>query len=303
MINTVGLLIGSAGNVIGDNTVQSNTDNYSIVAGNQLEILLCQIPESIDWPAHVRLAGSLTGISGQSGITVASDAVTIDLGGHALMGVAGSLKGVIVSGARADLVIRNGTVRSWGGDGIDAGTSTNGQFDRLQLTNNGGRGMNIGDRALVTDCAAKQNNGHGFFGGIIVTVTRCHAALNIGFGISVSETAQIEKCNLNNNGSGGIAVANNSVVRENNCDFHTTAAGIVVTGSRNRIDGNHLTRNLNGITLTVSASNNTVVRNSASGSTGSGTPSANYNIIGASNDLGPIGTAASSTSPWANLSF
>ena len=302
--NTVGLLIDTSGNVISDNTVQGGTDNYNIVAGNQFEILLCQIPESIDWPAHVKLAGTLTGSSGQNGITIASDDVTVDLGGHALVGVAGSLKGIVVSGFRSNFVVRNGTVRSWGGDGIDASASINGQFDRLQLSNNGGRGMNIGDRALVTDCAAKQNNGHGIFGGIINTVSRCEAALNSGFGISVSETCQIEKCNLNNNTGGGISVANNCAVRENNCDFHTTATGILVTGSRNRIDGNHLTRNQTGITLTVSSANNTVIRNSASGSTGAGSfPAPNYSINGTGNDLGPVGPAATATSPWANLSF
>jgi hypothetical protein len=276
--NTVGRLIASSGNVIGDNTVRAGTDNYNIAAGNQLEILLCQIPESIDWPAHVKLVGTLMGSSGQNGLSVASDNVTVDLGGHALVGVAGSLKGILLSGSRSNLVVRNGTVRSWGGDGIAAVSSINGQFDRLQLADNGGLGMNTGDRALVTDCAAKQNGGHGFFGGIIVSISRCQAELNTAFGISVSETGQIEKCNLNNNTGGGISVTNWSVVRDNNCDFHTacmaalnTGSGIVV-GSGSVVSDSSAISNSGSAGISI-ASNSTVSGCSADGNTNSGATS------------------------------
>ena len=63
-----------------------NTDNYDIADMNFLNILLCQIPESIDWPASVTLAGSLIGVAEQNGITVNADDVRIDLGGHILIG-------------------------------------------------------------------------------------------------------------------------------------------------------------------------------------------------------------------------
>jgi hypothetical protein len=52
-----------------------------------------------------------------------------------------------------------------------------------------------------------------------------------------------------------------------------------------------------GITA-ASNGGNVITRNSAGGNGSSGTD--NYNI-GGGNDAGPIGSAASSTSPWANL--
>ena len=66
--------------------------------GNELELLISDLPETINAPAKVTLAGTLTGVSGQSGITIASDNVSVDLDGHALVGVAGSLDGILVSG-------------------------------------------------------------------------------------------------------------------------------------------------------------------------------------------------------------
>src|SRR5205823_6390689 len=100
---------------------------------------------------------------------------------------------------------------------------------------------------------------------------------------------------------GGISVSNWSVVRDNTLDFHTTNPAILVTGMRNRIEANHLTRNQRGIRVTGTA--NTILRNSASGSTGPGpAPAPNYDI-GASKDFVPATTAAAATSALANLSF
>ena len=95
--NGIGLEIRAAANAVSANTVRGNRDNYDIVSGNQLNILLAQIPESIDWPASVQLAGSLTGVAGSNGITVNSSDVAIDLAGHALIGVTGSLNAIEVT--------------------------------------------------------------------------------------------------------------------------------------------------------------------------------------------------------------
>ncbi len=95
-----------------DNIVKGNGSNYGIVADNQLNILLCEIPETIDWPAKVTLAGSLKGISGQNGITVNSDNVTIDLDGHTLEGISDTGYGVYMDG-RSNVKISNGIIRDF----------------------------------------------------------------------------------------------------------------------------------------------------------------------------------------------
>lgn len=80
-------------------------------------------------------------------------------------------------------------------------------------------------------------------------------------------------------------------------------AGILIQNSNNRIDGNHVAAlsGSYGIELSTPSfyANNVIVRNDVFGA---GSASLNYNIGGTANDVGPIGTAATSTSPWANIS-
>ncbi|MCX6864983.1 MAG: right-handed parallel beta-helix repeat-containing protein, partial [Verrucomicrobia bacterium] len=87
----LGLYLGATGNYVANNVVKNNTKNYNIAPilgkANQLNILLCQIPETIEWPCSVRLAGSLyLDAATSNGITVAANDVTIDMGGHTLTG-------------------------------------------------------------------------------------------------------------------------------------------------------------------------------------------------------------------------
>ena len=303
-----GIQVAQPNNVIRNNSVTRNPTtgtamNYVIAAGNQVEILLTFLPETISIPATVRLSGDLTGISGSAGLTINSDSVTVDLAGHGLVGVAGSLDGIAVSGAHKNIVIKNGSAHSWGGAGINANSSSNGRFDRLELTDNILDGLHAGDRCVVTDCTAQGNGSHGIEAGIIATIARCLAAGNSGSGIKVSETAMIEKCNLNNNVGGGITVSNYSVVRDNVCDFHPTNPGIFVAGTDNRIEGNNVTRNARGID--IGAAGNFIIKNSATGSTGAGTPSANYDFNGFVQTNGAIVTTVGTIAAdaWANFSY
>ena len=90
--------------------------------------------------------------------------------------------------------------------------------------------------------------------------------------------------------------------RDNLCDFQTTNAGILVAGTDNRIEGNNLSRTSRGIDVT--AAGNFIIKNSATSSTGGGTPSANYSFNGFTQTNGAIITATGTISadPWANFS-
>ena len=103
--------------------------------------------------------------------------------------------------------------------------------------------------------------------------------------------------------TGNIAVSNFAVVRQNN----TVAPGILVTGTDNRLEGNHVTRNVRGFDL--AAAGNLIIKNSASGN------GLNYEIA-ACNAVGVIvsapasvaisgsrGAGVGSTDPRANISF
>ena len=111
---TVGIKLTGTGSYISGNIVKGNTDNYDIVTGNQLNILLCEVPETIDWTAMVTLAGTLTVTAAdQHGITVDANDVTIDLAGHSLVGPgSGTGNGIYMNGC-SNVEIRNGTVRNF----------------------------------------------------------------------------------------------------------------------------------------------------------------------------------------------
>jgi hypothetical protein len=84
----------------------------------------------------------------------------------------------------------------------------------------------------------------------------------------------------------------------NNCTTNLSV-NILINGSNNRIEANHVvtTSGVAGIEISgAEYANNIVIRNTVIGG-----GSTNYVNMG-SNDFGPIGTAATATSPWANIS-
>jgi hypothetical protein len=110
------------------------------------------LPLVISQPGSFYLTDDLNGVAGQGGITITADDVTLDLNGFSLNGVPGSSNGITVSGQATNVVIRNGTVRNWGGDGIDS---------------------TLAQRAVVEDVAVRLNGGEGLFGSVRHTLRRC----------------------------------------------------------------------------------------------------------------------------------
>ncbi|MCH8243775.1 MAG: right-handed parallel beta-helix repeat-containing protein [Planctomycetes bacterium] len=234
----VGIRILTAGNYVAGNTVTGNTDNYDFVAGNQLNILLGEIPESIDWSANVTLAGSLTGVTAKDGITINADDVTLDLNGFALIGVAGSLDGVTVPAVVSNLTVRNGTVRDWDGAGVGADPARNSQFERLRVYSNDGGGLWIGLGSVATHCTALLNRLYGIRTKAGCVVTECIASTNVSApGIEVNGRGCIvSRCTADNNGSHGIFAVNGiSLIsgcsaRNNSGRGITASEGATITG-------------------------------------------------------------------------
>ena len=327
--NDIGLEIAGFENVIEQNVVQENGDNYTVIGGNhRLNILLSEIPESIDWPATVTFAGTLVSLLGQDGLTVTSHAVTIDLDGHALVGSEGSLIGIDCTGS-SNLVVRNGTVRDWGSSGIRS-TTTSAHFHDLQLTGNGGDGLQSGPASQINRCTSSGNTGDGFETGEGTTLTKCVAQGNTRTGIHTGMGNLIERCIVSENGETGVFANVKTTVREctvlgnagtgiqaisachivgNHCSDHATAAGIRTIAGDNRIEANQLTGNSVG--LDIDSSGNLVIRNTVSGSTTTA-----YEI-NANNLVGPViaatispaisgssgGAGLGSTDPWANFTY
>lgn len=188
------------------------------------------------------------------------------------------------------------TSRGNGRSGIFSGTGTT--VTACTSLNNQENGIELLSGSTVSNCTSKSNVGSGIVVDIGSMVNACTAQNNEGDGI-VANWSTIRHCHVQANDADGIEVEFRCYVHDNNCSNNgpgaAGGAGIRATGRWNRIDGNVLTSNATG--MTVSNSDNTIMRNAASDNTG-----LQYSIAGG-NDVGPIGTAAASASPWSNIAF
>ncbi len=241
----------------------------------------------ITQPGSYYLTGNLTGEAGKNGIRVAAVGVTIDLNGFALLGVPGSLNGIDSSN---EVRVFNGTVRNWGEDGIDAFSASGAmEFRQITATFNGGTGIQAGSGAIVESCTVRGNGQSGIVTGNSSVIRGCTARDNASVGIlanfgsviagnssysndshgieAVTGDCVIVNNNVHANVGNGIIVDSDCLVRDNNCSVNGftsgNGAGILVTGSDNRIESNNVTDNDRGID--VNATVNFIVRNSASG--------------------------------------
>jgi parallel beta-helix repeat protein len=191
--------------------------------------------------------------------------------------------------------------------------------------NNGDNGILCTGSAIISGCAADNNGDNGievYFGavsgcnvqnngedGIFIesgTVSGCNVQDNTESGIEVFLYAVVSGCDVSDNTGSGISLVSFgtgvSVVVGNNCNGNnssgsTSGGGIYISGSDNRVEGNHVTASGNaGIAVASGYIDNIITKNSVIGNGAS-----NYSVP-AGNDLGPVGTAATATSPWANIS-
>jgi parallel beta-helix repeat protein len=154
-------------------------------------------------------------------------------------------------------------------------------------------GFNTDNQCTIIGCTAASNSGDGIFPNNNCTIKDCTAVLN-GTGIYGGGTARssIVGCTASQNTGNGIVFGSDSLIMGNNASgngidgFHSSG------GSLNHIDGNTASHNAHdGFIL----GNDLVVRNSAFFNT-----TADYSPTSGTN-YGPINSASTSTSPWANF--
>jgi hypothetical protein len=276
----------------------------------------------ISQPGSYYLTTNLVGVSGKNGIKIAANNVTLDLNGFVLLGVSGTINGIDIPGAQTNITVRNGTISGWVLNGVfsEFESSFNMVFERLNVSGNGQFGINSYG-GVVRDCNCHNNLGTGIvcFSGI---VSGCTANNNGASGININ-CGTVSGCSAQNNGEYGIYLSPGtasgcfvksnvksgiyvyrpgSEVIGNTCIGNNTAssltdAGIDIDDSNNRVEGNHVTVSGHaGIQVDIGYINNVIIKNTVAGS------GANNYVVPVANDLGPVGTAATATSPWANIS-
>jgi hypothetical protein len=285
----------------------------------------------ISQPGSYYLTANITGVAGKHAIEIEAEGVTLDLNGFRLLGVAGSLSGVRVTSAGAGYIIRNGHVREFGQDGIDAAAllgQRGGLVEGIVATDNGRFGVAAASGSVVRNCVAQDNGGSGFRTYIACVIESCSALGNGGSGIEASESAVVRGCTARGNASNGIYASLNSLVERCSsvfndgsgifvsggstvleCASHRNDGAGVYTGSGNvRIERNNVTENTTGIQ--VAGTVNWIIGNSARANT-----SVNYSIV-AGNRVGTIvtpplagaisgssGGGSGTTDPWSNIAY
>lgn len=277
----------------------------------RIPIHASDFPLTINQSGSYYLAENVTATG--NGIRIAVSDVTIDLMGHTLAG--GTHSGIDADTDVQNLVVRNGVVAGWGSHGVNLFDARHSQVINVLAHDNAADGIRVHTSSLVVHSTSYDNNMTGIIAWNSSLIIGC-VARNNRWGISVNEgssvvdsvsvgntlhgidantNSSVRRCTASENAGSGISVNSSSTIADNHA-FENTSHGVYITGSDNRIEGNHVVGNTDhGISCT--GSGNVIVRNSASGN-GSG----DYDIL-AGNDAGPIGTAATATSPWANIQF
>ncbi len=192
-------------------------------------IPVSRLPYTIDRPGSYFLTATLVG---DRGITIASADVTLDLDGHTLVGLEAAGDAIEVDVERDNIVIQNGSMRDWGGHGVNALRAFHSQIKNVRATSNGGHGLLLGRESAITECASRFNGGSG---------------VSVSEGTTVSDTVCVF------NGGSGIAVHGACRVLRNTCQNNGyllgIGAGVLVTGDDNRIQGNDLSDNDVGLDI------------------------------------------------------
>ncbi len=280
-----GIRLTGTNSWVTDNIVVGTSDNYDFALGNQLNLLLSQIPETLDWPCSVKLAGTLTCTeTGANGITVNANDITIDLAGHTLIGSgANSGHGIYQSSSCRNLTVLNGKAVDWRGSGL-AGVYAAGSSARIQgvqaATNY--LGIYTGSGSTISECVARNNLSYGIFAnsgatisecsglnnvdkGIVAdlgsTVSRCIAQQNGGTGISATYGCTVSGCSATYNGSSGISATAGCTISGCSATYNTSI-GIYVD-SDSFVSGNTCDNNSGNSGIYVAGGDNRIMDNTA----------------------------------------
>lgn len=187
--------------------------------------------------------------------------------------------------------------RQNGGDGIDI---SNGTLRQCRSENNSGYGLSLtSSRAL--DCEVSYNSSAAVNClGIGDEIRGCRITFNQNTAIfcgAGNGANIIADCLIANNTFYGIYTAGTgrSIITGNNFS-QNAGGGIVLNDANNRVENNHVVTANGVVGIGSSSTNNVVVKNVVAGG-----GSANYSSS-FGDDFGPIGSAATATSPWANIS-
>ena len=333
-----GLSTMGSGAYIANNIVKENKNNYSFSLDNHLNLVLSEVPQSLDWPCSVRFAGTLTSTNTDvDGITINADNITIDMAGHALVGPGTSSKnGIFQDATFKNLRVFNGKISNWKGSiacgicakgknniltNIQASENSTGIhssyasiLSKCAAYKNSSSGISCGEGSTINHCTAYKNGGTGIFSAKASTVSMCTAHDNGMIGLFIYEGSTLSKCTAYKNGEDGIQAKESTIT---GCTSRYNKGDGIVVSKNSLVKGNNCSYNENyGIQIlgaTSRVDENTAAKNfkgigsAYSGNiivrnTASGNTNSNYSTVSGSN-IGTIRTTPVGAGAWDNFSF
>ncbi len=260
-------------------------------SGGSSEFLITQ-------PGSYYLTTNVVGISGENGINISANNVTLDLNGFTVQGISGAWSGVYIHAGWTNITVRNGNISGWGAgattySGVEC-YANNVVLERLNVSANHYGILASNLDSSVRDCTCYNSASNGIY---VLTgaVSDCVALNNANYGIEVVNNCTVKDCTSDNNYAGIYVVGSDSLITGNTCSGNSDA-GITIAGTQNRVDANIVGANaVYGILDLTSSSGNSIIRNSAPGN------GLNYYNTSGNSDYGPIQTPSTATSPWANF--
>lgn len=240
-------------------------------------------------PGSYYLTANMTASAGRALLEIAASDVTVDLNGFRIQGAAGSLDGVFTSGAAVNVVIRNGSLASFGGDGVDASSAKNVRLENLRVRSVGGVGLKLGAESIASECEVSGAGLHGVLlanrselrdstvsasgsdgvnaPGDSARVHHCTVLGNTGDGIEISGTnAAVTDCMVRENQSVGVSLAGGSTLRDSTVS--SNAGSGVFMRARDRVSNCRISGNTNnGVSMTGAGvvENNQILENKIHG--------------------------------------
>ena len=278
-------------------------------SGGSSEFLITQ-------PGSYYLTTNVVGVSGENGINISANNVTLDLNGFSVQGISGVWSGVYIHAGYTNVTVRDGIISGWGTSSTYSGVecyANNVILERLKVSANH-YGIYLDSSGVVRDCNCYNNTDIGIqvnagevsgcealnnaSTGIYVvtgTVSDCVALNNTSYGIEVGNNCTVKDCTSDNNYDGIFVNGSYSQITGNTCSSNSDS-GIEIPLTKDRIDNNTVGDNGSyGILEYSQNAGNIITRNFAPGNF------SNYYNTSGNTDFAPIQTPSTATSPWANF--
>lgn len=224
-------------------------------------------PYIISAPGSYYLTQHIDGEPSNTGITIESGNVSIDLNGYTLQGDGGgTFSAILASGSINNIAISNGHIDNWGGNGIGLTTASNVLVYNVQVTNSGINGIATGTEASINHCLTKNNGFDGILCGANSQVSHCTSIDNTFDGIDGHDQCIISNTNTYSNGSNGVELSSRGVIE--NCIAHQNSSDGFDVGVGSTIS-NSIATNNSGAGFSTNSSGN-LINNQARANTGNG---------------------------------